>query len=246
MKFFDKTLKNMNRFREILSVLIKYGFGELLDRSGLTRIARIKSSSFIKLKTEHLTVYQRISLAFQDLGPAFVKLGQIMAEREDVFPLALCKEFKKLQTSAKEISFDAALDVIKTELNADASDIFDKLYEKPVASASIAQVHRAMLKNGKMAAVKIQRPNIAAVISIDMDIIAYIAGILEHNDPSLTAIELKSMILRFAESIKKELDFENERKNIERFKSNFTKNKDIYIPKVSSIFQLKNSYNGIY
>lgn len=260
MRFFEKTIKNMNRFREILYVLIKYGFGEVLDRTGLMSLAKIKKPGFLKksglLKTEqlpNLTQYQRMVLAFQDLGPAFVKLGQILAEREDILPIDLCNEFKTLQTGAREMSFEDALKMVESSFEQSIDDLFVEFDKKPIASASIAQVHRAVIntqskqfksnsseskkdfkkiKYFKTVAVKIQRPEIRDIIRIDMDIIAFIAGIIENHDPSLKAIELKKMIIRISKSFTKELDFENERKSIERFRKNFNDDKRVYVPVV--------------
>lgn len=226
--------KNLNRFREITNTLIKYGFDYFVKQLGLTNLIS-KGEKILKLKPSkiaQLPLPVRIHLALEELGPTFVKLGQILSTRPDLIPPDYIKELQKLQDKVPPFAYDLVEQIIKRELGAAIPKIFKSFEQKPFAAASLGQVHQAILENGDKAVVKVQRPDIEKVIETDLDILFHLARLTEKHIPASRLYDPVGIVEEFAKAIRLELDYGNEGRNAERFKKNFEDDKRIYTPKI--------------
>lgn len=224
------------RLPQILRVLAKYGFGDIVNRVGLdsflhTVRARlfsdVEATPFEGLRTE-----ERIRLALEELGPTFVKMGQILATRPDLIPMSLIAELRKLQDKVPPFDTAGIKQHVEQEIKRPIADAFSDFDEKPLAAASMAQVHRATLKDGRRVVLKIQRPNIQRTIDTDLNIAEWLAGQIEERVPELQRYNLVGIVREFRKSIVKEIDFEREAYNMKRFARNFRDDPEIYVPKV--------------
>ena len=217
------------RYAQIVDVLGKYGFSIGLEKifPGRARFRLPKPGK----TPDGSTVYERIRLALEELGPTFVKFGQIMSTRTELLPPEMIDELKKLQDHAKPLPFSEVRAVI--EANCPFCDEwFSKIDETPVASASIAQVHSAFLKDGTRVALKIQRPGIGEIIETDIDILRSIAERIDTVFPETRMYNPVGMVDDFAHQIVKELDFTRDARNADRMARNFRDVPFIRFPKI--------------
>jgi len=237
-----RTYRNFNRYRQILSILFRYGFEDVVDRLkidqyieiGLQMISRTKRDS-----VEKLSRAERIRLAFEELGTTFIKFAQILSTRPDLIPADVIKEFEKLQDNVPPFSYDEVKAIIEAELDDSPDNIFASFEEKPLASASIAQVHKAVLNNGDVVAVKVQRPGIGKIVEVDLEIMLHLATLMEKNIEEISFQKPTRVIAEFARTLERELDFSTEAANMERVAAQFVNDRTIYIPKVYS------EYSGV-
>ncbi len=231
----DLAFRNMGRTREILGVLIKWGFEDLIINSTLRNLVpestRIKWIRDEKPVMEY-TRYERIRMAAEELGPTFVKLAQILSNRPDIIPEGLVKEFEKLQDRVPPFEFDKVKRIVERETNAKLEDIFKWFEEKPLASASICQVHRAKLKTGEEVVIKVQRPEVADIIDRDLQIVRDVVHRADRYLKKQGVLQADEVVRAFERGMLKELDYRNEARNVERFRSTYKHRKDFYIPKV--------------
>ncbi|MBZ4647205.1 MAG: putative unusual protein kinase [Clostridia bacterium] len=216
---------SIRRYRQIIAVFTKHGFGLLMDQLGIFHYLKIKKrilDTDAKSDSSRLSTGARLRLSLEELGPAFVKLGQILSTRPDILPPDIVEELKKLQDSVPPFSFSEVRAVIE-----------------PVAAASISQVHRARLNSGKPVAVKVQRPGIERTINLDINILKDLAGFIDHHTQYGKLYDCSGMVLEFENTIKNELDFTKEAENAEAFKQNFTRDKGIIVPNVKWIYTTK-------
>ncbi|HJJ36595.1 MAG TPA: AarF/UbiB family protein, partial [Methanocorpusculum sp.] len=208
------------RYRQIAEVLIKYGFGQIINDlfPGFTFSHKLKKSANAEVQSTDST-YERIRMVLEELGPTFVKFGQLMSTRTEMFPPELIEELSKLQDRVGVVPFD---DVIPTldKYIPDWRDLFTSIDPKPLAAASISQVYRAVTLDGTVIALKVQRPNIWAKIEQDLVLIHNIAELLEEKKPELRMYNPVSMVEDFATQIRKELDFTRDGMNAERLARN--------------------------
>ncbi len=232
LRQFENRKPDFERLEEIIAVLAKYEFIDLLKKIGLKKgFTRIIHSK--KLLDElDATAPERILLVFEDLGTTFIKFGQILSTRPDIVGVEIAKELAKLQDKVPPYPFDQIKNVVEHELNSPLNEIFLEFDEKPVASASIAQVHRAKLKDGTMVAVKVQRPDIIDQIRKDITIMRYLGGLLERRISNFRYYNVSGVIDEFERAIIKELDFELEARNCEKFSSLFENNRKICTPTI--------------
>lgn len=226
--------KNLNRLRQIVNILIKYGFDYIVKQLGLINLIS-KGGKILKLKPSkiaQLPLPVRARLALEELGPTFVKLGQILSTRPDLIPPDYIKELQKLQDKVPPFAYDLVEQIIKRELRADILKIFKSFEQKPFAAASLGQVHQAILENGDKAVVKVQRPDIEKVIETDLDILFHLARLTEKHIPASRLYDPVGIVEEFAKAIRLELDYGTEGRNAERFKKNFEDDKRIYTPKI--------------
>ncbi|WAC04756.1 MAG: AarF/ABC1/UbiB kinase family protein [Methanoregula sp.] len=219
----------IRRYAQIVDILGKYGFGIALEKL-------FPGKSRFRLPTpggpsETSTVYERIRLAVEELGPTFVKFGQIMSTRTELLPPELIEELKKLQDHAKPLPFSDVKGVI-LQTCPDIDDWFLEIDEAPLASASIGQVHCAVLKDGTRVAVKVQRPGIPDVIETDLAILMSMAERFDAVFPEVRLYNPIGMVEDFAQQIRKELDFMRDARNAERMSRNFVNVPGIRFPKI--------------
>ena len=219
----------IGRYAQILDVLSKYGFG-----LGLERI--FPGKAFFRLSThgkspDSSTIYERIRLALEELGPTFVKFGQIASTRTEMLPPELIAELKKLQDHAKPLPFSEIRAVLEQNC-ADLDDWFCEIDEKPVASASLAQVHYAVLKDGTRVALKVQRPGIAEIIETDIGVLQSLVERIETVFPETRLYNPVGMVDDFSSQIVKELDFTRDARNAIRMSRNFRNVPGIRFPKI--------------
>lgn len=219
----------IRRYAQIVDILGKYGFGIALEKL-------FPGKSRFRLPTpggpsETSTVYERIRLAVEELGPTFVKFGQIMSTRTELLPPELIEELKKLQDHAKPLPFSDVRDVI-LQVCPNIDDWFLEIDETPLASASIGQVHCALLKDGTRVAVKVQRPGIPDVIETDLAILTSMAERFDAVFPEVRLYNPIGMVEDFAQQIRKELDFMRDARNADRMSRNFINVPGIRFPKI--------------
>ena len=223
--------RDIGRVRDISAVLARYGFGEVLGRMGFGPKRTGPSES----ESTDRSWATRLRLALEELGPSFVKLGQIMSTRADVLPPELIAELIKLQDSVPPVPFVEIREQIERSLGASLGEIYAEFDEKPLAAASIAQVHRAKLKteDGLMdVAVKVQRPGIGETISSDLDILHTFATLLERAVPESRIYSPAGLVHQFDLAITSELDFATEAENAVRFAQNFRGYRNVRFPAV--------------
>jgi ubiquinone biosynthesis protein len=220
---------SIRRYAQIADVLGKYGFGIALERM-------FPGKPRFRLPTpggppETSTVYERMRLAVEELGPTFVKFGQIMSTRTELLPPELIEELKKLQDHARPLPFSEVKEVI-LETCPDLNDWFLSIDETPLASASIGQVHCAVLKDGTKVAVKVQRPGIPELIETDLSILVSMADRIDAVFPEIRVYNPVGMVQDFAQQIRKELDFTRDARNADRMARNFRDVPGIRFPKI--------------
>ncbi|NKE72664.1 ABC1 kinase family protein [Candidatus Manganitrophus noduliformans] len=238
-------LSDLNRLRKILVIVVESGGGMLIDRLRLRyllplryRIVHLFRGRSIEEHQIQVEVAQPIlsppalRTLLERLGPTFIKLGQILSMRADLVGETLSQELSKLQSHAPPFSYEEARKILREELGGSPEERFKSFEEKPVAAASLAQVHRAFLEEGTEVAVKIQRPGIQKIITQDIHILFFLAGLAERFFPELRPYRPTRVVKEFADWTLRELDFRAEGRNAERFRYIFRDNPDITIPKV--------------
>ncbi len=230
-----RTYRHLNRYRQILSVFFKYGFENIIEQLRIDHYIEIglkMVSNKRPDKVEKLTREERLRLSLEELGPTYIKLGQALSTRPDLISVNLINELVKLQDDVPPFPFSEAKKIIESELKAGIETIFDCIDEKPLASASIAQVHKARLIDGKDVAVKIQRPGIKKIIEVDLEIMLYLATLMERHIKEIAHHRPTKIVEEFARTLAKEVYFTIEASNIERFGRNFANDPTTYIPVV--------------
>ncbi len=226
-----RTLRNLPRYREIIQILIKFGFNDILNRIKILHV--LGGGRFFLFRKKlfvQTTPPQRVRLAIEELGPTFIKLGQMLSTRYDVLPLEYIEELRKLQDQVPPFSPEIAKTIIENEFQKPLKTLFRSFEEAPLAAASIAQVHRGETHDGKW--VIIQRPEIDLVIQKDLEILLDLAKLIVRYIPESHVFEPVGLVEEFGRWIRNELDFFQEGRNIERFRENFKSDKTTYIPQV--------------
>ncbi|MBZ4686562.1 MAG: ubiquinone biosynthesis protein [Clostridia bacterium] len=228
-----KRYKHFKRYRQVANILARHGFRYLIDQLGISEILsyrhRLKNE---EEKIEHLSRATRLRLALSEMGPTFVKLGQILSTRADLVPKDVILELEKLQDEVPPFSFEEVKKQVETELEGELDSIFSWFSETPLAAASIGQVHRAKLKNGKEVVVKVRRPHIVGIIETDLEIIFDLARLAEKHTAWGARYSLVEVVEEFSYYIKRELDYLVEARNAERFAKNFADEPTVHIPKI--------------
>jgi len=229
-----KELEKIKRIKKLADVLMKYGFEEILSRSELEKRLpkRIVGRNRGKIKDiKSRTIYERVRMALEEMGSAYVKFGQMLSNRNDILPEEMISELQKLQDKVEIQEVDIRKKLAE-ELNIIPEEYFQSIDEEPMASASIGQVFRAVLKNGEKVVLKVRRDNIDNVVETDLIIMKDMAKFLEKYDVNAKNINLLYIVETFENMLKKELSLTNERKNMERFENNFKGNEHLHVPVV--------------
>lgn len=224
--------KDILRLRQILSVFFKYGFYQFIEQVNLARFIPFRKRILEKFPYIDRAFPERLRHAFEELGPSFIKLAQILSARPDLITKAYADEFKKLQDEVPPFRFEEVRTIIQEELGAPLEEIFKEFEVRPIAAASIAQVHGATLKSGESVVVKIQRPRIKEIIETDIDIMRFIAELMDRYMPEAEFFNPKGIVEEFSKTVRKELNFREEARNLNRFRRNFEGHKYIYIPRL--------------
>lgn len=230
-----RTYRHLSRYRQILAIFIKYGFDDLLELLKIDRYLEVglkMISSKRAARVERLTRPQRVRLMFEELGPTYIKLGQILSTRPDLIPLEFIEEFSQLQDHVPSFEFAKVQELIERELHEPVDRIFKEIEHEPVATASIGQVHRAVLPDGEQVAVKFQRPGIRKIIEIDLEIMLHLAMLAERHLPELALHRPVKIVEEFARTLENEIDYKREATNMERVARQFLDDDTVYIPKV--------------
>ena len=223
LPFSSRRISGIRHFGTISRILIKHGFGEAAARLTGRGGGKVKSG---------LPDPVRVRKALEDLGPSFIKLGQLMSTRGDIFPPEYIDEFTKLQDQVPPVHFDRIRHSIETELRQPIDQLFESIEPVSMAAASVAQVHTAYLKDGEKVAVKVIRPGIQKRIRKDIQLMYYFAEKIEKKFEFGQMLGVSNLVKEFERTIFRELDMLTEAGHIERFTQNFENNKEIYIPKV--------------
>jgi ubiquinone biosynthesis protein len=223
MPFSRRRLSGIRHFGTISRILIKHGLGEVADRLSGRNRGKVKTG---------LPHPVRIRKALEDLGPSFIKLGQLMSTRGDIFPPEYIDEFTKLQDQVPPVPFDQIRQSIEAELRQSLDQLFESIEPVSMAAASVAQVHTAFLKDGQKVAVKVIRPGIEKRIRKDIQLMYYFADKIEKKFDFGQMLGVTNLVKEFERTIFRELDMLTEAGHIERFAQNFKENEEIYIPKV--------------
>uniref|UniRef100_A0A7C4Y568 AarF/ABC1/UbiB kinase family protein n=1 Tax=candidate division WOR-3 bacterium TaxID=2052148 RepID=A0A7C4Y568_UNCW3 len=222
-----KFKRYFKRYIQINRILFKYGFeGFFRNFHPAFILARLSKRG----KFEAIGFPQRVRMALEELGPTFIKIGQIAASRTDILPEEYTEELSKLQDEVKPVDFREMEKIINREIG-DIKKVFEDFNKEPIGSASIAQVYLAKYK-GEDVIVKVRRPHIEEIVNVDLGILKILFSILERNIPLLKGKKLNKVIETFERTLLKELDFNIEANNAERFRELFKKDKNIYIPKI--------------
>lgn len=221
-------MRDISRMREIITVMTKYGLGGFLQRIKLSYGSADESAS----GSRYMSTPRRFRMAFEELGPTFVKLGQILSTRVDIFDAEWIEEFEKLQSNVAPIPVASIDELIESYLGRPMGEVFRSFDSVPVGSASIAQVHKAVLSDGETVAVKIKRPDIEPVIQADLRILTHLAGLIESEIPEVRRYQPVQMVQYFARSLAKETDLSVELRYMQRFGQTFDSAPSVRIPRV--------------
>ncbi|WP_299535557.1 AarF/ABC1/UbiB kinase family protein [Ulvibacterium sp.] len=226
--------EEFKRYGQLFSVLTKYGFEDILANS---RIKKLLPKEFLRShpdseKTLTYSNFERIRMVLEELGPTYVKLGQVLSNREDLIPQELIFELEKLQDQATKLDNFDIYKTVEEELDITISEHFQSIEHKPLAAASLAQVHRAKLLNGQEVILKVQRPKIRKVIEADLLIMKHVSRNLEKYSSTMRSFQPVLLVSTFEKSIKEELRYLREIENTQKFARNFKDNESIYVAQV--------------
>ena len=230
----NRNIRSIRRYLNIVRVLSTYGFDQALEMLGLADMVVRSRKLFRRSMPDiaRLTAAERMRLALEELGPTFIKLGQILSTRPDVIPHAFVHEFEKLQDDVPGFPFEEVLSQISAELGGPVEKFFAEIDPVPLAAASIAQVHKARLKTGEEVAIKVRRPGIVAVVESDIGALMALAGLAERHLSGSELYDPVGLVREFARTIRREMDFTREGHTIEKFRDNFVRTPWMYFPRV--------------
>ncbi|NDD91071.1 AarF/ABC1/UbiB kinase family protein [bacterium] len=226
-----QVVKNAQRLRQILAVLARHGFSDLVVRMNLGKFLPRSYSAFIKTAAEKNTPV-RLREAFEELGPSFVKLGQLLSSRPDIIPEAALAELSKLQDNVSPLPVEVVRGVIERELGKPIDQVYSFFDPTPLGAASIGQVHAAKLITGEEVVVKVQRPEIRGIIETDIALLDFLAGLLEKYIPESRAFRPRIIVDEFFKTLVYELDYVVECNNMNRIAQNLSSIPEVVIPKV--------------
>lgn len=226
-----QAIKNVQRLRTIIGVFAKNGFLDLVDRMNLGKFIPSRWAAYAKSHADK-SIPERLRESFEELGPTFVKLGQLLSTRPDLIPESFIEEFTRLQDNVPPLEFEVVRGVVERELGRKLDEAFAQFDPKPLAAASIGQVHDAVLPGGEKVVVKVQRPDIDRLVDTDVSLLSFLAALLDKYVPEIKSFNPKVIVEEFARSLNYELDFVLEANNMSRIAQNLASIPDVVIPKV--------------
>ena len=228
-------MRELPRLHEIASVFIRHGLGDFVQRIGIAGVLE-RAGQMLKFgaakESVRLDVAQRMRMALEELGPTFVKLGQVMATRVDLFPPRWIAEFERLHAEVAPVPFEELLPELERSLGCSPFEVFRDIETTAFAAASIAQVHRAKLPDGTPVVLKVRRPGVRDKIEADLRLLRRVSELVEAEIPEARRYQPAEIAAQFARSLEREVDFATETRNIERFAQNFAGDPHIVIPKI--------------
>ncbi len=229
--FFGNHYRHIKRFRQIFNILSKHGLGHIFDNFGLKNNFQtlINKNHYTKIP---LTIAERLPLVLAELGPTFIKLGQVLSTRPDLLPPNYLAQMERLQDQVPPVAYEKIKQVIETNLNRPLEEIFAAISETPIAAASIGQVHKATLLSGEQVVIKVQRPGVKRIVEVDLEILADLAEFLEAHTEWGKFYHLEQLQMEFARSIREELDYMIEARNCNRIQKNFQEVNEVKIPQI--------------
>jgi ubiquinone biosynthesis protein len=231
----NQTLRNLKRYAEILRVLAKYGFGDVVQEAKLDRLVErglsLVSAGRIAPEFERLPRQVRLRKAMEDLGPTFIKMGQVLATRPDLIPSEWADEFKKLHDDVPQLDFEVIEQRIEEEFPGRRSEVFKSIQHKAIAAASMAQAHRAVLSDGTQVVIKVLRPGIREITETDMEIMRTLAQWTEQHFANMGYSPIE-VVNEFARELHKEVDLTNEGRATERLRGSFADDPGVVFPRV--------------
>lgn len=232
----NRNIRAIRRYRNVLGILIKYGFGHVVEQLNISYYLelgrRIVTLGTAPKEIGRLTQPVRLRLAMEELGPTFIKLGQILSTRPDVLPREYIEEFRKLQDTVPSLPVEEIVVQVERELGYPVGEIFAEFSPTPLAAASIAQVHRGRLNTGEEVVIKVRRPGISQLVATDLDILLGLAYLIEHHIPAAGIYDPIALVKEFRRTINREMDFAREGRTIDRFAANFAGDEKVHVPKV--------------
>ncbi|MEZ4888937.1 MAG: AarF/ABC1/UbiB kinase family protein [Chitinophagales bacterium] len=230
---FDQTIKNINRTREIIAILFKYGFEDVVTNTPLQNfVPQKKRLTWLREEKPvfEYSRWERVRMAVEELGATFIKGAQVLSNRPDILPKELIAELEKLQDSVPPFKYELARQIIEEDTGKPLEAIFSYFNEKTIGSASIGQVYAAKLKSGERVVVKVQRPEVAQLIETDISIVKEIVRRGQGYFESLGILNPMDVVEAFERNMQKELDYKNEARNILQFREFYKGRNDFYVP----------------
>lgn len=231
-----KRYRHLRRYQQVIGIIAKNGFANIIDAMNIDRYIEsgLQLIPFVTVheKVERLSANQRIRMTLEELGPTFIKMGQVLSSRPDLVPPDLLNELAILQDRVPAFEFEQVQAIIASEFGRPWDQVFTVIEPTPFASASIGQVHKAVIGNDQEVAVKIQRPGIRKTIEADLEIMLHIASIIENNIEEVAFFRPVKIVEEFARTLEKELDYSIEASSMEQMADQFKDDDTIKIPKV--------------
>jgi ubiquinone biosynthesis protein len=225
-------LRDLGRVRRIAGVLARHGFADIAARLGPGAWVRgVIRAVLRRPKSSPIPVERRLRQVLEELGPTFIKLGQMLATRPDLVPMALVDELRHLQDEVPPFPFDDVKSIIEAEMGLPMGDVYSHVDEVPIAAASIAQVHSAILRTGEPVVIKVQRPRLNEQITADLRILAGIARLLESRVPETRPFRPRAIVEEFTKSLNRETDFVAEAASMERYRKMFEDEPGLVVPR---------------
>ncbi len=240
--FFDQTFKNIRRTREIVRILLKYGFEDMVVNTPLRKFVPLRRRALWLEQDKPVfetSRWERVRLATEELGATFIKGAQVLSNRPDMLPEELIGQLQRLQSDVRPFPYEQVKETVETDLGRPLEAVFEFFDEKPIGAASIGQVHRARLLNGEEVVVKVQRPGVRDLVTTDLDILKVIVRQSEGYFESIGITNLMDFVTAFEKTMLKELDYTVESRNIRQFRAYYRETKDFYVPKAYDEYTTK-------
>ncbi|MEO8377444.1 MAG: AarF/ABC1/UbiB kinase family protein [Candidatus Sumerlaeota bacterium] len=227
----QRTYRHANRYRQILAVLIRYGFHEFVQALHIDKyvdLGEALTAGGVEVST--LNRWERLRNVIEELGPTFIKIGQVLSTRPDKLPLELVNELQKLQDAVPPFPFSEVRAIIELEFGRPIAEVFAQFEEPPLAAASIGQVHRAILNTGEVVVVKVRRPAVEQTMAVDLEILYHIAMLAERHVDVLEVQKPAEVVKELQQTLHEEIDYTREAAHMERFSRNFEDDPNIRAP----------------